>query len=137
MEPSSPPPRAARASMPAAARLPPVAGRHVSRPSSVASPASAGVLAAWPPPGHPPPGAAGRTRASTCLVRLIFFRSRETSATYVQMGTSTRSRCSGARSPLSACGTHWEGRHVYMFSPPTPITGEVAGPSRTDREKRT
>nr|CAD1823558.1 unnamed protein product [Ananas comosus var. bracteatus] len=33
-------------------------------------------------------------------------------------------------SPSSACGTHWKRRHVYIFSPPTPITGDVAGPSR-------
>nr|CAD1831744.1 unnamed protein product [Ananas comosus var. bracteatus] len=30
-------------------------------------------------------------------------------------------------SPSSACGTHWEGRHVYMFSPPHYFLGIAGG----------
>nr|CAD1824872.1 unnamed protein product [Ananas comosus var. bracteatus] len=30
-------------------------------------------------------------------------------------------------SPSSACGTHWEGRHVYMFSPPPPFFRAMLG----------
>nr|CAD1840543.1 unnamed protein product [Ananas comosus var. bracteatus] len=30
-------------------------------------------------------------------------------------------------SPLSACGTHWEGRHVYMLSPHQHFSGIASG----------
>nr|CAD1829470.1 unnamed protein product [Ananas comosus var. bracteatus] len=52
-----------------------------------------------------------------------------------EIGTVVHART--PQSPSSACGTHLEGRHVYMFSPPTPIISDVAGPSGTVCEKRT